>query len=257
MDDNKKQHVQLEVTATRLLKPFDWLVLANIKRYMNKDTQTCFPSISVIAEHCDRSTRSVIRSIKKLEAAGQLKAIRTKGKPTMYSFKDVTSSFEMYSFEFLDHPDLTTNEKAFLIGLQFCSVKNRDGYMGTTYPYETIATTINLSKPKVLEVVDSLRAKGILSELPCKSREESGLKKTVKAVDLQLIGQAVLYLKDQVQQNTEDIELIKRQLNEVIDYNKSLLEERRELKEQLRRQELNSQVSYDTENPRKELSFPF
>lgn len=70
MEETKKsnvKHVQIpDPTEYRDLKPIDRLVYANIKRYMDKDTFTCYPSMRTIAEKCGVSPMTVQASIRRL-----------------------------------------------------------------------------------------------------------------------------------------------------------------------------------------------
>lgn len=229
MDENKsKQHVQIHVKQCSTLKPNDLLVLANIKRHMNGTTKLCDPSIKKISELSGFTERSVINSIKKLELSGELIVHRSSNKLNQYTFPE-NSNFEMYSFEFLDNPALTRDEKAYLIGFQSCAVKNKSGYMGTTNSNEEIAKKINMSKRKIIELNKSLREKGIFAELTCFTKDESGLAKKMKTIDMELIGQAILFVNEKVDNNTARIELLEQQLTEVLRLNKAYLKENKRL----------------------------
>ena len=227
--NKSKQHVQLNVQHYTNLKPNDLLILANIKRYMNNKTRKCCPSIKTISEKSGFSERMVITSIHRLELALELIVHRqSQGLPNIYEFpKD--SEFEMYSFEFLDNPNLTKDEKAYLIGFQSCAVKNKAGFMRTTYTNEQIGKMINLSRRKITEINKSLKEKGIYAELSCISKDEAGLNRMMKMVDMKLIGQAIVILHERVQKNTNDIAEIKQQLDEVIRLNKAYIRENRRL----------------------------
>lgn len=229
MSENKsKQHVQIHVKQCSTLKPNDLLVLANIKRHMNGTTKLCDPTIKTISKNSGFTERSVINSIKRLELVGELIIHRSANKANEYEFPD-NSNFEMYSFEFLDNPALTRDEKAYLIGFQSCAVKNKTGYMGTTDSNEEIAKKINMSKRKIIELNKSLREKGIFAELTCFTKNEAGLEKKMKTVDMELIGQAILFVNDKVDNTIARVELLEQQLNEVLRLNKAYLKENKRL----------------------------
>lgn len=229
MEEKKSnQHVQIHVKQCSILKPNDLLILANIKRHMNGQSKRCMPSIKTIADLSGFSERSVITSIKRLELAKELIVHRSHNKSNEYEFPE-NSQFEMYSYEFLDNPALTRDEKAYLIGFQSCAVKNKSGYMGTTDSNEEIAKKINMSKRKIIELNKSLREKGIFAELTCLSKTEAGLSKKMKTIDMELIGQAVLFINKKVDDNTARIELLEQQLAEVLRLNKAYLKENKRL----------------------------
>lgn len=233
MNENEsKQHVQIHVKQCSILKPNDLLILANIKRFMNNDTRQCKPSIKTVATLSGFTQQTVITSIKKLELTGELIVKRTPNKVNMYEFPK-NSSFEMYSFDFLDNPALTRDEKAYLIGFQSCSVKNPSGFMGTTDTNDQISKKINMSKRKIIELNHSLKEKGIFAELTCLSKNDAGFNKVMKTVDMQLIGQAILYVNQKVDDNTARIELLEKQLSEVLELNKAYLKENKRLNKEL------------------------
>ena len=227
-EDKSKQHVQIHIKQCSMLKPNDLLVLANIKRHMNGTTKLCDPTIKTISENSGFTERSVINSIKKLELSGELIIHRSTNKSNKYEFPE-NSNFEMYSFEFLDNPALTRDEKAYLIGFQSCAVKNKSGYMGTTNSNEEIAKKINMSKRKIIELNKSLREKGIFAELTCFTTDETGLSKKMKTVDMELIGQAVLFVNQKVDNTISRVDLLEQQLAEVIKLNKAYLKENKRL----------------------------
>lgn len=64
---SNKQHVQVpDPSGCNDLKPTDRLVYANIRRFMNKDTMECHPSIATIAKCCGIGEKTVKRSIDRL-----------------------------------------------------------------------------------------------------------------------------------------------------------------------------------------------
>lgn len=229
MSENKsKQHVQIHVKQCSTLKPNDLLILANIKRFMNTETKRCMPSMKTISELSGFTQQTIVNSVKRLELVRELIVHRTPNKANEYEFPE-NSQFEMYSFEFLDNPALTRDEKAYLIGFQSCAVKNKSGYMGTTDSNEEIAKKINMSKRKIIELNKSLREKGIFAELTCLTKTESGLTKKMKTVDMELIGQAILFVNEKVDNTISRVELLEQQLNEVIKLNKAYLKENKRL----------------------------
>lgn len=197
MEENQTfvKHVQVpDSNEYRGLKPTDKLVYANIRRFMNKDTMTCYPSMSTIAKFCDVTEPTVKAAIKRLVKFGYIEILPEKhnSKNNIYKFKKLEKDFERFTDEFLDNPDLTSNEKAYLIGLQ--SQCYKDGkYAVTSYSNNTIANNLDMSLNSVKKYNTSLKAKEVMKELQSVSFDENGFAKVVKAIDMAKIGQQVLF----------------------------------------------------------------
>lgn len=196
MENNKtKQHVQVpDPTDFKDLKPTDRLVYANIRRFMDKNTYTCYPSMTTIANKCGLTVQTIQNSIKRLTKFGYIEILPNKhnGKNNIYKFKKLESDFERFTNEFLDNKDITPNEKAYLIGLQSQCYKQSD-YALTTYSNQEIANTLDISLSSVKRFNTSLKTKEIMTELQTAKFDEEGFNKIVKAIDLAKIGQKVLF----------------------------------------------------------------
>lgn len=96
------QHVQVpnNMCVTHDLEPFDVLVYANIKKYMNKNTLEAWPSVTVIAQNIGCKREKVIESIRKLN--GRWFTVYKKGKKNVYSFNRKYTGFEPFSYGFLE-----------------------------------------------------------------------------------------------------------------------------------------------------------
>ena len=197
MEENKTiiKHVQVpDPNEYKGLKPTDKLVYANIRRFMNKDTMTCYPSMSTIAKFCDITEPTVKAAIKRLVKHGYIEILPEKhnSKNNIYKFKKLEKDFERFTDEFLDNPDLTPNEKAYLIGLQ--SQCYKDGqYAVTSYSNNAIANNLDISLNSVKKYNSSLTSKEIMTELQTAKFDEDGFNKIIKAIDLAKIGQKVLF----------------------------------------------------------------
>ena len=205
MEENKNyaKHVQIpDPDDYKGLKPTDRLVYANIRRFMNKDTMTCYPSISTISKFCDVTPQTVQNSIKRLVKHGYIEILPEKhnSKNNIYKFKKLEKDFERFTDEFLDNPDLTPNEKAYLIGLQSQCYKNGQ-YAVTSYSNNAIANNLDISLNSVKKYNTSLKTKEIMQELKTVSFDENGFAKVIKAIDMAKIGQQVLF---EVAVNHED-----------------------------------------------------
>jgi len=197
-NDNKKQHVQVPdpVKKTKL-KPFDKLVYANLRRYMNKDTYECFPTIRRIASECGCTEKRVTNSIERLIEAGDIEKTKRIGRSNVYKFNKLSKNFEMFTNDFLDQKDTTPEEKAYLIGLQSQTYKD-GGFAMTTKTNEEIADALNIDTRSVQRYNKSLKEKQILVEMQTAILDSAGYNRTVKAIDLAKVCQAVLYVNERV-----------------------------------------------------------
>ena len=80
MEENKTiKHVQVpDPSGYKDLKPTDKLIYANIRRFMNKDTYTCYPSMSTIAKKSGVTIQTVQNSIKRLVKFGYIEILEEK-----------------------------------------------------------------------------------------------------------------------------------------------------------------------------------
>lgn len=229
--EKSQQHVQVPdpVIEHKDLKPIDYLVYANIRRYMNKDTKTCWPSLTTIAKDCQCSIPTVRTSIKRLHKEGLVDIIKRTGQSDMYRFKDLLKNFERFTPEFLDNKDITPEEKAYLIGLHSQSYKNED-YAVTTYSNQKLADNLNISLRNIQRYNKSLQEKEIMTEIATTVKDSAGFKVAAKAVDMHKIGQAILYINKRVDDHEDRITNLEKMLELALKENKNLKKENSLLK---------------------------
>ena len=229
--EKSQQHVQVPdpVIEHKALKPIDYLVYANIRRYMNKDTKTCWPSLATIAKDCQCSIPTVRTSIKRLHKEGLVDIIKRTGQSDMYRFKDLLKNFERFTPEFLDNKDITPEEKAYLIGLHSQSYKNED-YAVTTYSNQKLADNLNISLRNIQRYNKSLQEKEIMTEIATTVKDSAGFKVAAKAVDMHKIGQAILYINKRVDDHEDRITNLEKMLELALKENKNLKKENSLLK---------------------------
>jgi len=204
--EESKQHVQVpdpDKSKTKL-KPIDYLVYANIRRHMNKETKTCYPSLATIAKESNLSIPTVRSSIARQIDEGLFECVKYPGKSTVYKFKKLLNNFERFTPEFLDDECTTPEEKAYLIGLQSQSYKNED-YAVTTYSNLTLSENLNIPERSIQRYNKSLKEKNIMLEIDTALRDEAGFNIPAKAIDLHKIGQAILFINDKVDDHEDRI----------------------------------------------------
>ena len=219
-------HVQVPdpIKRNTSLKPIDYLVYANIRRYMNKDTMSCYPSLATIANDCKCNRQTVASAIKRLESAKILDVIRRSGNSTIYKFKELLDNFERFTPEFLDNPDLSPEEKAYIIGLQSQSYKNED-YAITTYTNSELSENLNIPERSIRRYNKSLKDKEIMLEIETGIKDEAGFNVPAKAVDLHKVGQAILFISKVVDNHEDRITRLEKMIELLSKENKSLRKE--------------------------------
>lgn len=76
-----------EKTDNTGIAVYSWLCY-----YANSKAQDCFPSIPTLARHCNVSSRTIIRKLKRLELLNVIFIDRTEGRSNVYKLLDVNSS---------------------------------------------------------------------------------------------------------------------------------------------------------------------
>lgn len=217
---------------TEIPQNFDWtqlewcdqLVFAHIKRYMNKDTRTCYPSMETLKQKTNLSIRFINDSIHRLEQFGLIQVTRRKGTSNLYYFPPETDQFEMFSEEFLDM-DLPPKVKEYYMKLQK-TLYDKDQEIATTHYNDTeLAQITGLSKPTVKKYNLILENSGYMTTKITSYKDEAGLSIREMSFDMQKLGQFGLWVKaitQQVVTNTDDIEELKstvkqqqREINEL------------------------------------------
>ena len=204
---------------TEIPQNFDWtqlewcdqLVFAQIKRFMNKDTRTCYPSMETIKEKTGLSIRFINDSIHRLEQFGLLQVTKRKGTSNLYYFPPETDQFEMFSEEFLDM-DLPPKVKEYYMKLQKTLYDKDQEFATTHYNDSKLAEITGLSKPTVKKYNLILENSGYMKTAVTPYKDEAGLAIREMSFDMQKLGQFGLWIKaitQQVVTNTDDIEELK------------------------------------------------
>lgn len=203
-----------------IIKPKDAVVYLFMRRYENWETHETFVSIAVVAERLHMGRRSVMESIERLERAGYITITKGQSNRNVYHFNEY-KTFEGFSDEFLDNPNLSIEEKGYLAMIQkfmYLDSQNENGTI--TMSEKELADRLGLSKRQITNYNQSLKSKGFLS---CQQSrlpdyiENDGNKKSIRVYDIKAYGQAIVFLlkkhHEQIQKNTEDIEELKQQID--------------------------------------------
>ena len=93
-----------------LLQKYEILVYVAIRRFMNKTTMKAYPSLDRISKDTGISKATILKTVKDIVKKGYMTTESKKGLGTTYTFNN-EKSFEPFSYEFLDNPNLTKAEK--------------------------------------------------------------------------------------------------------------------------------------------------
>ena len=232
MEKINKQHVQLPNNMTLDVKPKDLLIYVTIKRHLNSNTKKAFPALTTICAESGVSINSVRKSIDKLKQTGYI-SVEKEGRKNIYIFNDY-KSFEPFSYEFLDHKDLSYEEKSYILASQQYMYKDIEGEGKISLTNSELSNKINITERSIVNYNNSLERKGFL--IKCKSTLkdlETGCSKEIKIFNLNKLMQQVIW----VLKNHEDrISNIEERMDKIEQENKNLKKENELLKKQLEKQ---------------------
>ena len=169
------RHVQLPNNmTTKDLTPKDLLVYVSIKRYMNKDSLECYPSLDKIVEVSGISKPTVRKTIDKLSKLNYITVTKS-GRKNIYKFSPY-KNFEPFSYEFLDKKDISADEKALIIAEQQFMFKDVDGLGKISYTDLELSDKINMSYNTIVKYHRSLEQKGYITTVKTKAKDsETGI----------------------------------------------------------------------------------
>lgn len=209
-----EQHIQVPKMNLRRegLTINDPFVYACIKKFMNNETKQAFPSNNTLVEVSGLNSKTITASINRLEKAGYFTVKREMGKPNIYTFNDY-KQFEIFSYDFIDNPDLTPKEKSYLVASQQFMFKNAETMQGKiSLSADKFANGIGLSLPTLRKYENSLKEKEVLTTVPIKRDNATGLAVEARLYDfdkiLNVIACKFNQHDQQIAQNTHDIKML-------------------------------------------------
>lgn len=221
-----KHHVQVPNKMTEeynYLKPGDILIYATIKRHMDKNTKTCYPSLDTIAKESGASINTVRASIQNLINAEYIE-VTSKGRGKLYKFLK-WDEFEPFSYGFLDNKKLTFKEKAYILATQqymFKKEETQDGIV--TYNNIDLSKKLNISPSTISRMDSSLIKKDILKiNTLTQKDQETGLPIKEKVFHLSKIEQAIVFIlgnhEQRIENNENKIDIIEKILKKKFNIN--------------------------------------
>ena len=198
------------------LEQGDQVIFAAIKKYMNRDTRECFPSITTIAKNLKCSRTKVLSAIDRLCECNLLQKKTGKGVQNTYIFlrSDWDNYFEMFTEDFL-RIDMPLNVKEYYMGIQQFLYNKETGVGTCLYSNTILAEKLGISVPSIKKYNAYLIENGFLTEEVTSECDEAGLPIVQKNFNLSSLQQAALWVKavtEAVQKHEEDIEDLKKKV---------------------------------------------
>lgn len=230
METNEnKQHVQVPNKMTEehiYLKPGDLLIYATIKRHMNEQTKTCYPSLNTIASESGASINTVRAAIQNLVNSGYIE-VTQKGRGKLYRFLK-WDKFEPFSYDFLDNKELSFKEKAYILATQQYMFKNEDTQDGIlTYNNVELSKRLNVSPSTISRMDNALVGKDLLKINTLTQKDQvTGLPIKEKIFHLNKLQQAVIFIlgnhEQRIQSNENRMESMEERMTKLEMENKEL-----------------------------------
>ena len=185
------------------LDPKDKLIYVAIRRYMNKQTMEAYPSYAKITKDTGAAAKTIKKCVDNLVKEDYLQT-RREGRKLIYKFNN-KKQFEPYSYDFLDKPELTFTEKSYIIATQQYMFKdNNEGKI--EYTNKELSSLIRMPEATISKCNRALEKKGYLE----------GASEFTKKFQLRELDQLFVWkFKEQdekIKQNTDDIELLKKEI---------------------------------------------
>jgi len=208
-----------------LLQKYEILVYVAIRRFMNKKTMQAYPSLDRIVKDTGISKATVIKTIKEIVNKGYMTTESKKGIGVTYTFNN-EKSFEPFSYEFLDNPNLTKAEKLQILCTQQYMFKD-DGVGKISYTDEELSKKTGLNRHAIAKTNNSLVEKGFATQVSLKTKDpQTGLMNKETIYHLNELGQAIVFkLNDhetRIENNEQKIsslekdnEILRREIDEL------------------------------------------
>lgn len=201
-----------------LLQKYEILVYVAIRYNMNAKTMTAHPSLQTIADRTGCSIPSIRKIIKDIVAKKYMTVEIKKGIGTIYTFSN-EKSFEPFSYEFLDNPNLTKAEKLHILCTQQYMFKE-NGVGKVTYSDAELSEKTGLNRHTISKTNQSLIEKGFAEQIILRSKNpETGLMDKETIFHLNELGQAIVFKlkehEDRIDKHDEEIEELKRTVAEL------------------------------------------
>ena len=195
-------------------------VYAKLRRYMNKTTHDCFPSLHTLSKDTGMAINTLKKYLDLLETNKHIKIYRKQGSITVYKFNIdsilYNTNFERFTYEFLDNKLMTHDAKGMFIYLQSNMYKD-DRYGKLTSTYLDLSEMLGCSMNTLKKTLKNMEDNNILTISDTKAIDpKTKTKKKIFNFDFEIIGQAVLFKlkdhEDRISDNESEIKYLKEEL---------------------------------------------
>lgn len=183
-----KQHYQLPNSMRVTAK--DKYVYLMLKFYDGKEG--CFPTLETLSKNFGLDTKTIRRSINRLEKAGYIQ-IEQRGRKNYYHFTKYIN-FEPFSPEFMKSKEIPTQVKVYIAGIQQYMYKDVENLGKLSYTDCQIAKLLGMSQPTVNRCHQKLKELGILYTMPSKKKDQvTGCKSNIKLFKMDKLHQQIIW----------------------------------------------------------------
>lgn len=188
------------------LDPKDKLIYIAIRRYMNEATLEAFPSYATLTKDTGAAAKTIKKCVDNLIRENYLQT-RREGRKIIYAFNN-KKQFEPFSYDFLDNSELSFTEKSYIVATQQYMFKDEnEGKINFTN--KELSKLIRMPETTISKCNHSLERKGYLY----------GASEFIKRFKLRELDQLFIWkFKEQdekIQQNIEDITMLKREIEQL------------------------------------------
>lgn len=208
----KPQRIQLDnaIPDDDMLDYKDVLIYATLLTRADKDLYTCYISMDTLAEKCELSKDTIKKRLEKLEQNGNLK-IAKQGRKNIYTLNrppKYLKDKEEFTMSFMNDSNLSAKEKGLLLCLQY-KMNNKESGIGElkNFSLNKISKIMKCGKNTCTNILNSLKDKEVLINTLNTNSSLSDFK-----FDLNKIGQAVLFIAEQVDNNTKEIYYLNKKM---------------------------------------------
>lgn len=237
---NKEQFFILptKMTEESLLKPTDVLVYLYLKCYDN-DKHECYPSLATLAKRSGAAINTIRKAISNLIKYEYI-TVKKQGRSNYYRFKKVIK-FDKFYLDFIDNPNLSFSEKAYIASSYQYMFKDLEPYGKIALSNKELAEKLNVSEKSIYRLNKDLTRKEILQIFKESKRNlETGCSEELKVFNLQKCGQSALWL---IQDNSERIDILEekdRERDKLIKSQQKIIELMQEEINKLKAQQANN-----------------
>lgn len=210
-----------KMTEESPLKPTDVLIYLYLKCYDNEQHE-CYPSLATLSKRSGTAINTIRKAIDNLVKYEYI-SVKKVGRSNYYYFKKVIK-FDKFYLDFIDNPNLSFSEKAYIAASYQYMYKDIKPYGKISLSNKDLAEKLNVSEKSIYRLNKDLTRKEILQIFKESKRNlETGCSEELKVFNLQKCGQAALWL---IQDNAERIDAIEekdRERDELIKSQQKML----------------------------------